>query len=238
MKSLPKRLLMTLVAALLLCPYLWGEAAKALDTDVYTPESDVPLPCVVICPGRGYHKDLPLVKDLASRLKEEGFATLSFNWSFFTAKTQPSQDGSAELADIDAAIEMAKGIPGVDSSRIYLVGKSLGSVYGYHAFQKHPELKACLLYTPVIPEPDLGSVYYPDLKDESRPVAFILGNKDQDNCPLGNLYAYLGEITKDIPVVVLSGGHSFEESDDYTAPINVYNTKLAIEMGVYWLKRM
>jgi alpha/beta superfamily hydrolase len=118
---------------------------------------------VVICPGRGYHKDLPLVKDLATRLNEEGFATLRFNWSFFTNKVQPSQDGSVELADIDAVIEMAKNIPGVDSSRIYLVGKSLGSVFGYHAFQKHPELRACLLYTPIIPEPGTGSAYYPEL---------------------------------------------------------------------------
>jgi len=42
----------------------------------------------------------------------------------------------------------------------------------------------------------------------------------------------------DTPVVVLEGGHSFEVNSDYDDPVNVYNTKVAIEMGVYWLKRL
>jgi hypothetical protein len=39
-------------------------------------------------------------------------------------------------------------------------------------------------------------------------------------------------------VVVLEGGHSFEVNGDYSDPVNIRNTKTAIEMGVYWLKRM
>jgi len=225
-----------LIVAVLISSLGAGEAT--LDVDLSIPDGSGPHPCVVICPGRGYHKDLPLVKDLAARLKKEGLAAVRFNWSFYTNKVQPSMDGSAELTDIDAAIRLAKSIPGVDSTRIYLAGKSLGSVYGYYAFQKHPELKACLLYTPIIPEAGLGPDYYPKLKDETRPVTFILGDGDRDNCPLGYLYGYLADIGKAIPVIVLSGGHSFEINGDYNDPINIQNTKTAIEMGVYWLIRM
>jgi len=228
-----------LISMLIIQTGLRGDTSlHSLEISVSAPDGEDQIPCVVICPGRGYHKDLPLIKDLASRLNEEGFATVCFNWSFFTGKLQPSEDGSKELADIDTAIRIGKEIPGVDSTRVYLVGKSLGSVYGYHAFLEHPELKACLLYTPIIPQPDLGSAYYPGLRDETRPLTFILGDQDRDNCPLGSLYAYLAGSVGEIPVVVLTGGHSFEINSDYNDPVNIQNTKTAIEMGVYWLKKM
>lgn len=234
-----KHCLIILFAILLFSVNLVAEnPGITLDTDISLPPGQDSAPCVIICPGRGYHKDLPLVKDLAARLNEEGFATLSFNWSFFTQQTQPSPDGSAEMADIDTAIAMAKASPGIDVKRIYLAGKSLGSVFGYHAFREHPELRGCVLLTPVIPDPSLGKVYYPGLKDEKRPVVFILGDTDTANCPLPNLYTYLADTGSNIPVVVLSGGHSFEINSDYSDPINIQNTRMAIEAGVYWLKRM
>lgn len=218
---------------------LWGgnnEVSREMDVSV--PSGMVNLPCVIICPGRGYHKDLPLIKDLADRAVEDGFAVIRFNWTFFTTKTQPSADGSVELADIAAAIQMAKQIPAVDSTRIFLAGKSMGSVLAYHSFRMHPELRACVLLTPIIPETGMGPSYYPGLAEEDRRVAFILGDNDIYNCSLPNLYDYLASVGKAIPVVVLSGGHSFEEAIEGAELVQQESTALAVETSLYWLKRM
>ncbi|MDZ4122391.1 MAG: alpha/beta family hydrolase [Candidatus Cloacimonadaceae bacterium] len=222
-----------------ICPHLRAEGQSvALDMDITIPESAELFPCLIICPGRGYHKDLPLIRDLASRAGEEGFAVVRFNWSFFSAKTQPSADGAMELADIDAALQQAKMIPGVDTTRIYIAGKSMGSVFGYHAFHKNPELFGCLLLTPLIPESGMGKAYYPGLDAEERKVVFILGDKDVHNCSLPNLYEYLAETGKSIPVVVLAGAHSFEDTAPGSDAQNQANTKMAVETSVYWLRQM
>ena len=231
-------LLALMLANLLFISLVEAKTDTTIDMDVSMPENQANLPCVIISPGRGYHKDLPLIKDMSSLAVQEGFVVIRFNWSFFTAKSQPSADGSAELADIEAAITMAKQIPSVDSTRIYLVGKSMGSIIAYHAFRSHLELRGCILLTPIIPEKGMGSAYYPGLAEEERQLAFILGDKDIYNCALPNLYDYLATVGKAIPTVVLSGAHSFEEAAEGSEEINRENNSMAIETSVYWLKRM
>lgn len=207
---------------------------------VQKPTGEGPFPCVLICPGRGYHMELPLIKGIAEDAVAAGFVALRFNWTFYTQNSSPSADGSQELGDIEAMLALAKSTAGVDSTRIYLAGKSLGSVYAYYAFHDHRELKGCLLLTPVIPESGSGQDYYPGLADEYRKVAFILGSEDIYNCPLTNLYGYLAQCKAPIPVVALAGGHGFNqagESKDATLlRIDEFNLQTAVDATVYWLK--
>jgi hypothetical protein len=207
---------------------------------IQTPKGKGPFPCVIICPGRGYHMELPLMKDFADKAVQEGFVAVRFDWTFYTKGSNPSADGSQEIGDVEQVLLMAKQIPEVDPTRIYIAGKSLGSVFGYAVFHDHPELKGCLLMTPVIPERGAGVDYYPDLADEYRKVVFILGNEDFNNCKLNYLYHYLADCKAPIPVVVLAGGHGFNQAGESTdkglLEIDKYNVKTAVDASVYWLK--
>jgi hypothetical protein len=96
------------------------------------------------------------------------------------------------------------------------------------------------LLTPVLPSAAAGEDYYPNLQYETRQVAFILGENDRDNCPLTELYKFLGTCAKAFPVVVLAGAHSFELGYDDKNPlqkqVNDYNTKTAVESTMFWLR--
>ena len=236
------RFLLTAALVLVSLSLYCYEASKAqasdLDYDLYQPQVESGFPCVVICPGRGYHKDLPLITKLGEGAAEAGIATLAYNWSYFTEGNRPSDDGSRELADIDSAINLAKAIPGADTARVFLAGKSMGSVYGYHAFRNHPELAAYLSLTPIIPESGMGEAYYPKLAEEEREVVFVLGDQDTDNCSLANLYEYLSAMPKPSPVVVVSGAHSFEEAGPESSLQDTENLDMAVQAVIYWLKKL
>ncbi len=207
---------------------------------VQKPAGVGPFPCVIICPGRGYHMELPLIKDFADQAVLAGFVALRFDWTFYTRGTNPSADGMQELGDIETMLNLAKQTTGVDTTRIYIAGKSFGSLYGYAVFQEHKELKGCLLLTPIIPDGVSGADYYPGLADESRKVVFILGSEDYNNCRLNNLYSYLAGCKNPIPVVALAGAHSFnqagESQDERLLGIDVFNLQQAVSACVYWLK--
>jgi len=212
----------------------------ALDYNLQIPANKGKVPCVIICSGQGYHKDLPLIKEFADLAEQSGFAAVRFNWSYFTAKGKPSEDGNKELTDIENIIKLAKQNPGIDSTRIYIAGKSMGSLLAYYAFQEHKELKGCILLTPILSKAEEGNSYYPDLAKETRPVAFILGDRDSGMCKLTELYKYLGTCAQNISVVALAGEHGIQIEGDDDNPdvqkINKESIKLAVESAVYRLK--
>src|SRR5262245_8630812 len=81
---------------------------------------------VVLAPGAGYHRGLPLMKRSAEALAEAGFVAVRFDWAYFTAKGQPQDDLAPEVADLDAAVAFARKQEGV--TKVIVAGKSLGSM--------------------------------------------------------------------------------------------------------------
>jgi alpha/beta superfamily hydrolase len=211
-----------------------------LDYDLQIPANKEKVPCVIICSGQGYHKDLPLIKEFADLAEKSGFAAVRFNWSYFTAKGKPSADGNAELADLESIINLVKQNAKIDSTRIYIAGKSMGSLLAWNAFQEHKELKGCILLTPLLSKAEEGNSYYPDLAKETRPVVFILGDRDTSMCKLTELYKYLGTCAQNISVVALAGAHGIQIEDEADNPnlkkINQEGIRLAVESAVYRLK--
>jgi dienelactone hydrolase len=184
----------------------------------------------------------PLIKGLAEKAVNSGFAVLRFDWSYFSNKGNPSKDGSAEFKDIACMLNLARSNPKIDSTRIYIAGKSMGSLLAYAAFNEDKSLKGCILLTPILSTAAEGDLYYPGLNKEIRPVVFILGDKDTDNCPVKELYQYLGTCETAFPVDVLAGGHSFEMGYDDTnlelLKTNEYNVNAAIDTALFWLKTL
>ncbi|MDD4308969.1 MAG: hypothetical protein PHO32_01180 [Candidatus Cloacimonetes bacterium] len=233
-------LLLLLISCYGLCANDNPNIESPLNLSVQTPAGKGPFPSVVICPGRGYHMDRPLIKNLADQAVKEGFAAIRFNWTFFMQGTEPSNDGQQELNDIEAVLRQMKQMPVIDTTRIYMAGKSLGSMYAYAVFRDHAEVKGCLLLTPIIPDSTAGADYYPDLQNELRKVVFVLGNEDYYNCRVNNLYSYLAKCKASIPVVVLAGAHSFDQAGQSTdknlIAIDEYNLQQAMNTSIYWLK--
>src|SRR6218665_365978 len=110
-----------------------------------------PFPALVLAPGQGYHKGMPVLDQLARTLVARQVAVYRFDWAYFsrTPRGRPSEGLALELEDMQAVIALARAEPRVAGARIAVGGKSLGSLLAWRALQADPALTAALLLTPV-----------------------------------------------------------------------------------------
>lgn len=235
------------ICVLLLLGVLWadgdvvitGSRGQSLELAVAGTQPDAVRPCLILAPGRGYHKDLPILTDLAQQAAAAGYVTIRFNWNYYTTGGDPSVAVANEQADLFDVIDYAKSMSEVDSTTIVLAGKSLGSVVAWWVFQKAPALAGVILLTPVMATEEMGEQYYHHLQQETRPVTIIVGAQDADNCPLPVLYDFLGARNSTIPVVVVPGDHGLNRGpwDDASwVETNNANIHAANSAAVMWLK--
>ena len=208
-------------------------------------------PTVVLAPGAGYHMDLPLLKELAESLAQQGYIVFRFNWNYFTSEPQgePSRDGEKEVLDMQAVLALARQDLRVDDARILVAGKSLGSRISYLVYQRAPALKALALLTPVctsmyddndnlrpVPLPS-GEVNYPGLATLGRPVLFATSDSDP-NCQLTMLIDFLKPFEGRYPMTIVGGNHSWDVVkgvDDATNARNQANRAVGIGFVTRWL---
>jgi len=191
---------------------------------------------VVLAPGRGYHRGLPLLQESAAALTAAGFHVVRFDWAFFTAKGQPSGDLSVELEDLDAAIAYARGIDGV--RRVVLAGKSLGSIAALlRASARSDDLAGVVLLTFPLHDPADETKRFPEsekLAALELPSAVITGD-DDPACKLKPLYALAARCARAPSIVIVPGDHSFKEGDD--AAKAAANVRFAAQALVSWARR-
>lgn len=192
---------------------------------------------VVLAPGQGYHMDLPLVKRSCEGLAEAGFTALRFDWAYHTSGGRPSPELATERDNLEAALDYAKQLPGIE--RVILGGKSMGSGVALSVAQKRcDELSGLALLTYPIHRP--GS---PDEPFSSAsgfdaitvPVLFVCG----DNDPLSELrplYSLAAAMKVSPCVSIVPGDHSMREAG--TGEQNTEeNIGLAVESLVLWCRR-
>lgn len=236
-----------LICVVLLLSSLWadgdititGSRGQNLELSIAGAQPDAVRPCLILAPGRGYHKDLPILTDLAQQAAAAGYVTVRFNWNYYTTGGEPSVAVVNEQADLFDVIDYAKTMTGVDSTNIVVAGKSLGSVVAWWVFQKAPSLAGVLVLTPIMVNEQMANDYYHHLQEESRPVTIIVGAQDADNCPLPVLYDFLGARDVATPVVVVPGDHGLNRGpwDDASwVETNNANIHAANGAAVMWLK--
>lgn len=217
------------------------EDGREIQCTVYRPKAYGNTPALIIAPGSGYHRGLPLISMLGEEAAKRGFTAVTFDWGYFTAQTKPVAGYAAEYADIKAVTDHVKKMKNIDAGRIALAGKSFGSVIAYNHFLKDTDIDALLLLTPIIPDVDYETKLYPGLAEQERPITIILGADDADNCPLSQLYSTLNNGAKKIPAVVLPGDHGMN-AGDYKDPamreINDENINAAVVASLQWLSVM
>lgn len=209
-------------------------------------------PVLIIAPGQGYHRERPLVKDLAIAAAKKGYVAIRFNWEyckFDAAAGKCTGDASMDLVpeteDLMTVVRYAKSLPNVNSNQIILAGKSLGSLVGHTVFAKDKSLKGFVLMTPVCTGEDsagkpvpAGEANYSGLLEETRPVVLVKGNTDP-SCETGMMYDWLRAAKQPIPAVVLGGDHSMNllkpGSTSTADRMNSKNVNAAIVAIMNWV---
>jgi dienelactone hydrolase len=119
---------------------------------LYLPDTpgDAPLPTVVMGHGLGATRELGLAA-YAERFVAAGLAVLVFTYRHLgDSGGEPRQvlSMARQLADWDAALEYAAGLPEVDNTRMAAWGSSLGGGHVLRVAARHPELRAAVAQCP------------------------------------------------------------------------------------------
>ncbi|MFJ9007830.1 alpha/beta hydrolase [Streptomyces canus] len=119
---------------------------------LYLPDtaSDTPVPVVVMGHGIGATREMGLAP-YAERFAATGLAVLVFTHRHLgDSGGEPRQvlSMTEQLADWDAALEYAAGLPEVDRQRVAVWGSSLGGGHAIAVAARHPELCAAVAQCP------------------------------------------------------------------------------------------
>jgi dienelactone hydrolase len=225
----------------------FGESLKVetprgavLDVIFDIPEGKGPLPAVVLGPGANYPMTLPALEQAARQLVERGVAVLRFNWAYYTKDPQAGRSSTGlvlEVEDMTAVLNKARSDPRIAADKLFVGGKSLGSVVAWRVLQLNKELKGALLLTPLCsrvmegssaPTPT-GDTEYPNVASELRPLAFILGEQDP-LCAAPLLYRFAAGTGSTSRVAVVGGDHGFQVpglTGSVAAEVTLRNARLA-----------
>lgn len=165
---------------------------------------------------------MQLMLAIESSLAELGIATLRYNSrgigksegavSKSPGKTLVAPEGTAETADVGAALQFLAMQEGVDDSRLAIVGHSFGARIALAFLAANPD-KADIRAVVCIGLP----VAWRDLSDYGQwphPKLFITGEKD-DFCPPDLLAEYVAGLPEPATIVTLRNtGHFFEGREE------------------------
>ena len=207
-----------------------------LAAKLIVPEGPGPFATLIIAPGGGYDMDQPLTGGLAKAVAQAGFASLRFDWRFYKEDSaRPSKGLTTEVADLNEIVAYARSDNRLDAARIFLAGKSLGSIATWRVASSDSRITAAYLLTPICRQlGDTGqNAAYPGLLETEKPTVLVLGNRDP-LCPLPNLYKWLGSANDNILTLVFGGNHGLKLSPP-AGDLTVQNEQRAIEAVVHWL---
>lgn len=184
------------------------------------PAGPGPFPTLVLAPGQRYPMTLPILEQTAKRLVSQGVAVYRFNWARSSTGPGPGAPSAGlvnELQDMHAVLAAAEAEPRVDHDRLFVGGKSLGSIVAWRALAADKSLKAGLFLTAVcshmqkgqVAPTYLGDKNYPGAASETRPLLFISGDHDPLCAPraLYRLAAISGGPAR---VAIVGGNHGYE----------------------------
>lgn len=187
------------------------------------------LPAIVVAPGRNCNSKGSLFETLGRSGAGNGVAIIRFEWHYCNENPvhpSPSPNLRDEIEDFQTVLNFAKSYGPLNSGKITIAGKSLGSIVAYAVFGKNPAVKTLVLLTPVcshltddngatMPEPqNVCEENYPGIKNDPRPILMTMGSRD-GLCLLPILYDFLKDSRGNISTVVAGGDHAFSVRDDW-----------------------
>ncbi len=221
-----------------------------LEIQVHSAGPDAPV--LVMAPGQSCNARRPFFEAFAQATLNWNITLVRLEWSYCQTSAQPAADLETEVQDLQTALVYARDLSGAKLSKVYVAGKSLGSLVAWKVFQRDQQIPAIALLTPVCSydrneqgqplaeRQNLLSENYPKLSSEKRPVFFLLGNQDS-LCYPPILYAGLNESLGQVSVNVLAGGHGLnlqtpDKKEDL--PATELNLKTAAQVLFNWLRQL
>jgi predicted alpha/beta-hydrolase family hydrolase len=183
------------------------------------PAGPGPFPTLVLAPGQAYPMTRPILEQTARQLVSQGIAVYRFNWARSATGPgggAPSRGLVDELQDMHAVLAATKAEPRVDRDRLFVGGKSLGSMVAWRALAGDKSLKAGLFLTAVCSRRQTGQTtptyladkIYPGVASETRPLLFISGDQDPLCAPRA-LYRFAENSGGPARVAIVGGDHSY-----------------------------
>jgi len=185
----------------------------------FPPGGAVPVATVVLAPGANYAMRQPLMEATARELLARGIAVWRFDWAYTTRQPpgRPSDRLADEVQDMRAVVDKARHDRRAPAGRLFVAGKSLGSGVAWQLMASDPALAGAVLLTPVCSEKrgdtvsSVADVNYPGIRDESRPLLFVAGDRDP-LCEPAVLYRFAATAGGPARVAVLGGNHGLEQA--------------------------
>lgn len=237
---------LTIIASSLKCnqerpmPNIKTPRGAELTTYLDIPDGDGEFPAVVAAPGLGYNAALPLFAKFADKCVENRIICLRFEWDFYAQNEQPSQDLAHEYEDFASAVDYLKTVPEVDTSKVFLSGKSLGAVITALYANKNPGFSGIILFTPPIntPEPPYElRERAREIGDINAPIVMIYGENDPI-CKTERLKELVESFESRPETHRFGGDHSFKGATDAETDRNLENASdAAIEFILKTLGR-
>lgn len=118
--------------------------------------------------------DSPLMVALVQEVVQRGFACLRFNFRGVGDSGGQFTNGEAEHQDVAAALKVMGAFPGVNRSRLAVVGHSFGAAVVLAALKEMKGPKAFVFLSP-----PLSAVQKALLAKDKRPKLFVVGQGDR-----------------------------------------------------------
>jgi carboxymethylenebutenolidase len=184
---------------------------------LYTPSGQGPFPAIIVIHEWWGLNDW--VKDQASKLADQGYATLAID--LYRGKVATTPDMAHEIMrgvpedrakrDLHAAFEFLQSQPNVRKDRIGAIGWCMGGGYSLDVALQEPTLAADVInYGHLATDPDA-------LKKISAPILGLFGAQDQGITPddVHKFEASMKQLGKRIDVKIYDdAGHGFENPNN------------------------
>jgi alpha/beta superfamily hydrolase len=179
-----------------------GQPAFQLEGVVHAPASPEQAPVVILCHPQPASSDMndSLLVETARKLAEDGMLALRYNFRGVGQSQGQQTDGRMEPLDIAGAIDCALAQPGVDASKVCLIGHAFGAYMALTYAPFDPRVRTVIAISlPLYRALNSG---FP--RAFERPKLFITGEFDEI-CPLYKLEPFVEQQKGPRGIKVITG---------------------------------
>lgn len=179
-----------------------GQPSFQLEGMLHTPTTPEKAPAVILCHPQPVSSDMndSLLVEIAKELAEVGMMALRFNFRGVGQSKGQQTDGRMEPLDIAGAIEYALAQPGIDPTKLCLIGHAFGA---YMALTYAPfDSRVRTVVAISLPLYRATSSGFP--KAFERPKLFVTGEFDEI-CPLYKLEPFVEQQQGPRGIKVITG---------------------------------
>jgi len=215
----------------------WGTGQHVTAVISY-PAGKTSAPTIVIASGRSGGMGTSIIKGFADKAVRDGLVAVRFDYTYFTNKGEPSKGVTDEIDEMNAVINEISKDPRVDTKKMIIAGKSLGSVVAHRVFNQNNTYLGEILLTPLVTSQENADRFYPGLVTSGRPIVLVVGNQDTENAPMGVVYNFLKDSSRKVMLDTVAGDHGFELGGTTAAAkrANDANIDSALETAEYWVR--